>query len=68
MESSGRSRLGALLLLLLLSWESAAFVFHEPLEEEMSQILTLHAAISKEHEVNRKGKYCKHFGLCFFPL
>lgn len=22
----------------------------------------------KEHDVNRKGKYCKHFGLCFLPL
>lgn len=40
MESLGKPRLGALLLLLLLSWESAAFVLHEPLEEEVSQMPT----------------------------
>lgn len=74
MKSLGRSRLGALLLLLLPSWESAVGVaFHELLEKEVSRGLTwCGRACSnftlKEHEVNRKGKYCKHFGLCFLPL
>lgn len=74
MESSRRSRLGALLLLLSPSRESAAgFAFHELLEKEVSRGLTWRGRVCsdftlKEHEVNHKGKYCKHFGLCFLPL
>lgn len=61
-------------LLSPLSWESTAgFRFHELLKKEVSRGLTWrgHACSHftvREREVDRKGKYCKHFDLCFLPL
>jgi len=73
-NSSGRSGLGALLLLLRPSRESAVgFAFHELLEKEVSRGLAWRGRACsdftlKEREFNRKGKYCKQFDLCFLPL
>lgn len=64
-------------LLSPLSWESTAgFRFHKLyklLEQEVSRALTWRGRVCslftvREHEVDRKGKYCKHFDLCFLPL
>lgn len=74
MKSFVRSRLEPCSLLLPPSRENAVgFAFPEILEKEVSRGLTWRGRACsdfalKEHEVNRKGKYCKHFGFCFLPL